>query len=155
MYSERNSIQVPEGWQGGGDSVALLLPKSEFIDSATPPTAIVAYLRNCGKRQRRLGMPGIEQTDITHGGVHQWPDLSKCVKRKICCGNAWRESRTSGASRPRSRKRHSAKIVWNRKTPELTPAADCGFNPTPRWIALPKLKAMVGGTKIVRRELGL
>jgi len=42
MYSERNSIQVPEGWQGGGDSVALLLPKSEFIDSATPPTAIVA-----------------------------------------------------------------------------------------------------------------
>jgi 5-methyltetrahydropteroyltriglutamate--homocysteine methyltransferase len=31
---------------------------------------------------------------------------------------------------------------------------DCGFNPTPRWIALPKLKAMVEGTKIVRRELG-
>jgi 5-methyltetrahydropteroyltriglutamate--homocysteine methyltransferase len=30
---------------------------------------------------------------------------------------------------------------------------DCGFNPTPRWIALPKLKAMVEGTKIVRREL--
>jgi methionine synthase II (cobalamin-independent) len=37
----------------------------------------------------------------------------------------------------------------------MTPAADCGFNPTPRWIALPKLKAMVEGTKIVRRELGL
>lgn len=32
---------------------------------------------------------------------------------------------------------------------------DCGFNPTPRWIALPKLKAMVEGTKIVRRELGI
>lgn len=32
---------------------------------------------------------------------------------------------------------------------------DCGFNPTPRWIALPKLKAMVEGTKIVRRELGV
>ncbi|HWP57710.1 MAG TPA: hypothetical protein VNL14_07475 [Candidatus Acidoferrales bacterium] len=31
---------------------------------------------------------------------------------------------------------------------------DCGFNPTPRWIALAKLKAMVEGTKIVRRELG-
>jgi 5-methyltetrahydropteroyltriglutamate--homocysteine methyltransferase len=31
---------------------------------------------------------------------------------------------------------------------------DCGFNPTPRGIALPKLKAMVEGTKIVRRELG-
>ena len=31
---------------------------------------------------------------------------------------------------------------------------DCGFNPTPRWVALPKLKAMVEGTKIVRRELG-
>lgn len=31
---------------------------------------------------------------------------------------------------------------------------DCGFNPTPRWIALPKLMAMVEGTKIVRRELG-
>ena len=31
---------------------------------------------------------------------------------------------------------------------------DCGFNPTPRWIALPKLNAMVAGTKIVRRELG-
>lgn len=32
---------------------------------------------------------------------------------------------------------------------------DCGFNPTPRWIALPKLKAMVEGTRIVRRELGI
>lgn len=32
---------------------------------------------------------------------------------------------------------------------------DCGFNPTPRWIALPKLKAMVAGAKIVRRELGI
>lgn len=31
---------------------------------------------------------------------------------------------------------------------------DCGFNPTPRWIALGKLKSMVEGTKIVRRELG-
>ena len=31
---------------------------------------------------------------------------------------------------------------------------DCGFNPTPRWVALPKLRAMVEGTKIVRRELG-
>ncbi len=31
---------------------------------------------------------------------------------------------------------------------------DCGFNPTPRWIALGKLKSMVEGAKIVRRELG-
>jgi len=31
---------------------------------------------------------------------------------------------------------------------------NCGFHPTPRWVALPKLKAMVEGTKIVRRELG-
>jgi 5-methyltetrahydropteroyltriglutamate--homocysteine methyltransferase len=31
---------------------------------------------------------------------------------------------------------------------------DCGFNPTPRWIALGKLKSMAAGTKIVRRELG-
>ncbi len=31
---------------------------------------------------------------------------------------------------------------------------DCGFNPTPRWAALSKLKSMVEGTKIVRRELG-
>jgi hypothetical protein len=31
---------------------------------------------------------------------------------------------------------------------------DRGFNPTPRWVALPKLKAMVEGTRIVRRELG-
>jgi 5-methyltetrahydropteroyltriglutamate--homocysteine methyltransferase len=31
---------------------------------------------------------------------------------------------------------------------------DCGLNPTPRWVGLPKLKSMVEGTKIVRRELG-
>lgn len=31
---------------------------------------------------------------------------------------------------------------------------DCGFNPTPRWIALAKMKSMVEGAKIVRRELG-
>ena len=32
---------------------------------------------------------------------------------------------------------------------------DCGFNPTPRWVALAKLKSMVEGTKIVRKELGV
>ena len=31
---------------------------------------------------------------------------------------------------------------------------DCGLNPTPRWIALPKLNSMVEGAKIVRKELG-
>jgi len=31
---------------------------------------------------------------------------------------------------------------------------DCGFNPTPRWVALAKLKSMVQGTKLVRREIG-
>lgn len=31
---------------------------------------------------------------------------------------------------------------------------DCGLNPTPRWLGLAKLKSMVEGTKIVRRELG-
>lgn len=30
---------------------------------------------------------------------------------------------------------------------------DCGLNPTPRWIGLAKLKSMVEGAKIVRREL--
>lgn len=30
---------------------------------------------------------------------------------------------------------------------------DCGFFPVPRWLAYSKLKAMVEGTKIVRREL--
>ena len=33
-------------------------------------------------------------------------------------------------------------------------AADCGFSMTARWVAREKLKAMVAGTKIVRRELG-
>jgi len=27
---------VPDGWQGVGDGVALLIPKPEFIDSASP-----------------------------------------------------------------------------------------------------------------------
>lgn len=31
---------------------------------------------------------------------------------------------------------------------------DCGFNPTPRSIALKKMKSMVEGARIVRRELG-
>jgi 5-methyltetrahydropteroyltriglutamate--homocysteine methyltransferase len=30
---------------------------------------------------------------------------------------------------------------------------DCGFWETPRWIAFRKLRAMVDGTKIVRKEL--
>jgi 5-methyltetrahydropteroyltriglutamate--homocysteine methyltransferase len=30
---------------------------------------------------------------------------------------------------------------------------DCGFSQTARWAARAKLKAMVEGTKIVRREL--
>ena len=31
---------------------------------------------------------------------------------------------------------------------------DCGFFPVPRWLTFEKLKAMVAGTKIVRKELG-
>lgn len=31
---------------------------------------------------------------------------------------------------------------------------DCGLNPTPRRLGLAKLKSMVEGTKIIRRELG-
>jgi 5-methyltetrahydropteroyltriglutamate--homocysteine methyltransferase len=34
-------------------------------------------------------------------------------------------------------------------------SADCGFSMTARWVAREKLKAMVEGTKIVRRELGV
>jgi 5-methyltetrahydropteroyltriglutamate--homocysteine methyltransferase len=33
-------------------------------------------------------------------------------------------------------------------------SADCGFSMTARWVAREKLKAMVEGTKLVRRELG-
>src|SRR3954454_15530928 len=32
-------------------------------------------------------------------------------------------------------------------------SADCGFSPTPYWIAMGKLRAMVEGTAIMRREL--
>ncbi|MBI4550879.1 MAG: methionine synthase [Candidatus Latescibacteria bacterium] len=35
----------------------------------------------------------------------------------------------------------------------ITP--DCGFFPVPRWLAFLKLKNMVAGTKIVRKELGV
>ena len=31
---------------------------------------------------------------------------------------------------------------------------DCGLFETPRWIGVAKLRAMVAGTKIVRKELG-
>jgi 5-methyltetrahydropteroyltriglutamate--homocysteine methyltransferase len=36
---------------------------------------------------------------------------------------------------------------------KLTITPDCGFSQTARWAARAKLKAMVGGTKIVRKEL--
>jgi 5-methyltetrahydropteroyltriglutamate--homocysteine methyltransferase len=32
-------------------------------------------------------------------------------------------------------------------------SADCGFSMTARWVAREKLRAMVEGTKLVRREL--
>jgi hypothetical protein len=50
-------------------------------------------LRKHDKRQRRLGMLGIARADITHEEVRQQTNLSKRVKRKISCGNAWPESR--------------------------------------------------------------
>jgi 5-methyltetrahydropteroyltriglutamate--homocysteine methyltransferase len=35
----------------------------------------------------------------------------------------------------------------------LSVTPDCGFSQTARWAARAKLRAMVEGTKIVRREL--
>jgi 5-methyltetrahydropteroyltriglutamate--homocysteine methyltransferase len=43
-------------------------------------------------------------------------------------------------------KHNDAKRLWI--------SADCGFSMTARWVAREKLKAMVEGTKLVRRELG-
>ncbi|NDJ61010.1 MAG: methionine synthase, partial [Chloroflexi bacterium] len=33
-------------------------------------------------------------------------------------------------------------------------SADCGFSMTARWVGREKLKAMVAGTELIRRELG-
>lgn len=37
----------------------------------------------------------------------------------------------------------------------LSAVPDCGFFPVPRWLCLEKLKRLVAGTRVVRRELGL
>ena len=36
---------------------------------------------------------------------------------------------------------------------KLSAIPDCGFFPVPRWLAAEKLKRLVAGTKLVRREL--
>lgn len=38
---------------------------------------------------------------------------------------------------------------------KLYVTADCGFSAIPRWLARAKMKAMVAGTQVVRKELGL
>jgi 5-methyltetrahydropteroyltriglutamate--homocysteine methyltransferase len=38
---------------------------------------------------------------------------------------------------------------------KLSLAPDCGLSQTARWAARPKLKSMVDGVQIVRKELGL
>src|SRR5262249_12877212 len=37
----------------------------------------------------------------------------------------------------------------------LSTVPDCGFFPVPRWLAFEKLKRLVAGTRLARRELGL
>ena len=37
---------------------------------------------------------------------------------------------------------------------KLSAIPDCGFFPVPRWVAAEKLKRLVAGTKLVRKELG-
>jgi methionine synthase II (cobalamin-independent) len=32
---------------------------------------------------------------------------------------------------------------------------DCGFFPVPRWVAFEKLKRLVAGTHLARRQLGV
>jgi 5-methyltetrahydropteroyltriglutamate--homocysteine methyltransferase len=50
-----------------------------------------------------------------------------------------------------TRIRHTLKHV---PAEQLTIVPDCGFSQTARWAARSKLKSMVEGTRIVRRELG-
>jgi 5-methyltetrahydropteroyltriglutamate--homocysteine methyltransferase len=38
---------------------------------------------------------------------------------------------------------------------KLSAIPDCGFFPVPRWLAAEKLKRLVAGTRLVRRELGI
>jgi 5-methyltetrahydropteroyltriglutamate--homocysteine methyltransferase len=38
---------------------------------------------------------------------------------------------------------------------KLSAVPDCGFFPVPRWLCAEKLKRLVAGTKIVRKELGI
>ncbi|PYN15226.1 MAG: methionine synthase, partial [Candidatus Rokuibacteriota bacterium] len=37
----------------------------------------------------------------------------------------------------------------------LSAVPDCGFFAVPRWVAVEKLKRLVAGTKLARRNLGL
>ena len=42
-------------------------------------------------------------------------------------------------------------VCWDKPVLEVCP--DCGFFQLPRWLAFLKIKALVEGTKIVRKEL--
>ena len=45
------------------------------------------------------------------------------------------------------------RVLKHVRPEKLTVTPDCGFSQTARWAAVAKLKAMVAGTEIIRREL--
>jgi len=83
--------------------------------------------------------------------IEMWKEIA--VDREVACGvvdvkSFYMETPEDVAERLRL----CAKSIPVEK---LSAVPDCGFFPVPRWLAAEKLKRLVAGTKLVRKELGL
>ncbi|MEK6562281.1 MAG: methionine synthase, partial [Candidatus Binatota bacterium] len=83
--------------------------------------------------------------------IEMWKEIG--ADREVACGvvdvkSFYMEAPEDVAERLRV----CAKYVPVEK---LSAIPDCGFFPVPRWLAAEKLKRLVAGTKLARKELGI
>jgi 5-methyltetrahydropteroyltriglutamate--homocysteine methyltransferase len=83
--------------------------------------------------------------------IEMWKEVG--ADREVACGvvdvkSFYMETPEDVAERVRLCLRH---IPATR----LSLVPDCGFFPVPRWVAFEKLKRLVAGTRVVRKELGV
>jgi len=81
--------------------------------------------------------------------IEHWKET--CVDRDVAAASSTsvvlHESRKTWPSGSRSARSSFPSSAFGRP--------DCGFFPVPRWVASEKLKRLVAGTRLARRQLGL
>src|SRR5437879_588297 len=149
-YRPRQRIKVPSGL-GVVEEFRFLKTQTDRPGKATCPGPVTPSIHGQLRPDARCQQFVFEYANREMAEIEHWKEIG--VDRDVACGvvdvkSFYMESPEDVAERLAL----CAKFI---PVERLSAVPDCGFFPVPRWVASEKLKRLVAGTRLARRQLGL